>query len=123
MRVADLITEPDAGNQLATHVVKDGVVVIIALDDAIDAKWSKLKMYDYCELVDALPATRSVSRNVNADGLGDGQSGGSFSLPSHAQISQPKQNVDEAKAALSESELLDQQLAKTPAKDLDKSRS
>lgn len=96
----------------ATYVIDDGVVVIISLDDAEDAKWFRLKMYDCRELVSALPETRLVSHKANGGGFDGGQGGGFFSVPSQGQVSQPQQNVNEAKVTVSESELLDQKLAK-----------
>ncbi len=38
----------------ATYVIDEGVIVIISLDDAEDAKWFRRKMYDCRELVKAL---------------------------------------------------------------------
>jgi len=41
----------------ATYVIDEGVVVIISLDDAEDAKWHRLKIFDCRELVKQLPET------------------------------------------------------------------
>ena len=40
----------------ATYVIDDGIVIIISLDDAEDAKWLRLKMYDCSDLTKVLLA-------------------------------------------------------------------
>ncbi|MCP4481113.1 MAG: hypothetical protein GY818_23850, partial [Planctomycetaceae bacterium] len=53
----------------AAYVISGGVVKIISLDDAMDPKWHRIKMFDCRKLLDSLPETSPVaSTNVVSGG-------------------------------------------------------
>ncbi len=53
----------------AAYVINGGVVKIISLDDAMDPKWHRIKMFDCRKLLDSLPETSPVaSTNVVSGG-------------------------------------------------------
>lgn len=90
----------------ATYVIDEGVVVIISLDDAEDAKWFRVKMFDCRELVKKLPETRPTTNTTGGHfGSGNLGGGGMFSMPVQAT---QKDSTSTPSAA----ESLDQKLEK-----------
>lgn len=73
----------------ATYRIDEGVVVFISLDDAGDAKFMRLKMFDCRDMMDVLPASVAMSgTSVGGGGYGGsgGGGGGLFSVPQGLQL-------------------------------------
>jgi len=54
----------------AAYVINGGVVKIISLDDAMDPKWHRIKMFDCRKLLDSLPETSPVASTNAVSGGG-----------------------------------------------------
>jgi|GEM_PF-2291104 len=60
----------------AAYVINGGVVKIISLDDAMDPKWHRIKMFDCRKLLDSLPETSPVASTNAVSGGGAKVRGG-----------------------------------------------
>ncbi len=90
----------------AAYVISGGVVKIISLDDALDPKFHRIKMFDCRKLLSALPETSpdasgngliegSVNESgvggVRESGVGGNRAGGMFAIqPTTPQLSAPR---------------------------------
>ena len=118
----------------AAYVIDGGVVKIISLDDALDPKWHRIKMFDCRELLDLLPATSPVApkngglessaKEAGVGGVkepGDGgnrSGGGMFSVPPmNPKLSTPQSAsaVPAKKPVEDDSQLLEQKLSQLVA--------
>ena len=60
----------------AAYMIDGGVVKIISLDDALDPKWHRIKMFDCRKLLDSLPETSPVASTNAVSGGGAKVRGG-----------------------------------------------
>lgn len=66
----------------AAYVIDGGIVKIVSLDDALDPKWHRIKMFDCRKLLNSLPATATV---VSGNGFSGGGAQGPGVGGNHAK--------------------------------------
>ncbi len=118
----------------AAYVIDGGMVKIISLDDAMDPKWHRIKMFDCRKLLNLLPATSPVASKAGGleggakesgaggvkepGGSGNRSGGGMFSVPPmNPKLSTPQSAsaVPAKKPVEDDSQLLEQKLSQLVA--------